>query len=167
MFSILEREITLCFINRKFKFLNLNSSYIFDKFQSIEANFSFYLQTWRDKVVVTKQEEHINLIKFNFNYFKKADLYNLNSIPTVFKIFLHLRDDINVSVSYIHESVPLIFEKTLVIFKIKGDMVKAHWDKIGVTFKDKLSQENILFLENYVKISNLETIKAENLKKEN
>ena len=46
-------------------------------------------------------------------------------------------------------------------------MVKAHWDKIGVTFKDKLSQENILFLENYVRISNLETIKAENLNKEN
>ena len=46
-------------------------------------------------------------------------------------------------------------------------MVKAYWDKISFTFKKNLNQENILFLENYVWISNLKTIKVENFKKEN
>ena len=39
--------------------------------------------------------------------------------------------------------------------------------KSGVTFKEDLSQENILFLENYVWISNIDEIHVENLKKEN
>ena len=46
-------------------------------------------------------------------------------------------------------------------------MVKAHWDKIGFTFEQDLSQENLLFLENYVWISNFEGMAVENLKKEN
>ena len=46
-------------------------------------------------------------------------------------------------------------------------MVKAYWDKIGFTFKTNLSQENILFLENYVWISNLDRIAVKNLKKDN
>ena len=45
-------------------------------------------------------------------------------------------------------------------------MVKAHWDKIGVTFEEDLSKENILFFENYVWISNIQKIHVENLKKE-
>ena len=39
--------------------------------------------------------------------------------------------------------------------------------KSGFTFKDNFSQENILFLENYVWIFNFEEIHVENLKKEN
>ena len=39
--------------------------------------------------------------------------------------------------------------------------------KSGFTFNDNFSQENILFLENYVWIFNFEEIHAENLKKEN
>ena len=46
-------------------------------------------------------------------------------------------------------------------------MVKAHWDKIGVTFEEDLNQEDILFLENYIWIFNFKTIKLENLRKEN
>ena len=58
-------------------------------------------------------------------------------------------------------------KKTLVLVKTKDDMVKAHWDKIGFTFEQDLSQENLLFLENYVWISNFEGMAVENLKKEN
>ena len=64
-------------------------------------------------------------------------------------------------------SDPLIFEKTLVLFKTKDDMNKAYWDKIGVIFGEDLSQENILFLENYVWISNFQEIHVENVKKVN
>ena len=46
-------------------------------------------------------------------------------------------------------------------------MVKAYWDKIGCNFKENSSQENILFLENYVWISNLERIAIEKFKKDN
>ena len=46
-------------------------------------------------------------------------------------------------------------------------MVKAYWDKIGCHFKENFSQENILFLENYVWISNFEEINIVNLKREN
>ena len=46
-------------------------------------------------------------------------------------------------------------------------MIKAYWDKIGFTFKKNLSQENILFVENYTWIFNFEEIHVENLKKEN
>ena len=46
-------------------------------------------------------------------------------------------------------------------------MVKAYWFKIGFTFNRNLSRENILFLENYVWISNLYKISIENFKKEN
>ena len=46
-------------------------------------------------------------------------------------------------------------------------MVKAYWDKIWLAFENDLSQENILFLENYIWISNIKTIDVENLKKEN
>ena len=62
---------------------------------------------------------------------------------------------------------PLIFEKTVVIFKTKDDIVKAYWDKISFTFVKDLNQENILFLENYVWIFNIERIAIENFKKEN
>ena len=62
---------------------------------------------------------------------------------------------------------PLIFVKTVVIFKTKDDIVKAYWDKIGVIFGEDLSQENILFLENYVWISNFQEIHVENVMKEN
>ena len=44
-------------------------------------------------------------------------------------------------------------------------MVKAYWDKIGFTFEKDLGQENLLFLENYVWISNFERIDIENFKK--
>ena len=46
-------------------------------------------------------------------------------------------------------------------------MVKAYWDKIGLTFINDFSQENILFLENYVWISNFKEMHVKNLKKEN
>ena len=46
-------------------------------------------------------------------------------------------------------------------------MAKAYWDNIRFTFKENSSQENILFLENYVCISNLKTINVQNFKKEN
>ena len=36
-----------------------------------------------------------------------------------------------------------MFEETVVILKIKDDIVKAYWDKIGFSFKVNLSQENI------------------------
>ena len=80
---------------------------------------------------------------------------------------MHLREDINVSFGEVDEYDPVKLEKTLVLFKTKRHMVKAHWDKIGVTFENNLSQENILFLENYVWISNFKRITIENLKKEN
>ena len=80
---------------------------------------------------------------------------------------MRLREDINVSFGDVDESDPLKFEKTLVLVKTKDDMVKAYWDKIGFTFEENLSQENLLFLENYVWISNFERIKVENFKKEN
>ena len=80
---------------------------------------------------------------------------------------MHLREDINVSFGRVDFLNPLQLEKTLVIFKTKDDIIKAYWDKIGVYFKTKLSQKNILFLENYVWITNVENISVENLKKEN
>ena len=46
-------------------------------------------------------------------------------------------------------------------------MIKAYWDEIGFTFEEDLNQENILFLENYVWISNIKEIYVENFKKEN
>ena len=60
-----------------------------------------------------------------------------------------------------------MFEKTLVVFKAKDNIVKAYWDNIGFSFDENSSQENILFLENYVWIFNIEAIDVENLKKEN
>ena len=63
---------------------------------------------------------------------------------------MHLREDINVSFGYVNEYDSLKLEKTLALFKIKDDMIKAYWDKIGVTFEKDLSQEKILFLENYI-----------------
>ena len=80
---------------------------------------------------------------------------------------MHFQEDINFSFGSIYESDPLKFEKTLVIFKTKDDMVEAYWDKIGCSFDNNLSQENILFLENYIWISNIEAIAVENFKKEN
>ena len=80
---------------------------------------------------------------------------------------MHLREDINVSFGWILERAPLLFEKTLVLFKTKDDMVKAHWDNIGFSFDKNLSQKNILFHENYVWISNFKTINFEKFKKEN
>ena len=133
----------------------------------MKTNFSFHLQTWRNKVVVRKKEENINWFNLISISWKKPDLSSLSSISSLFTIFLNLREDINVSLGDVNESDPLIFEKTLVIFKTKDDMVKAYWDKISFTFKTRLNQENILFLENYVWISNLETIKVEKFKKEN
>ena len=62
---------------------------------------------------------------------------------------------------------PLIFEKTVVIFKTKDDIVKAYWDQIGLRFEKDLNQENILFLENYICISNINKINVNNLKREN
>ena len=99
----------------------------------------------------------------------KSDLPRLSTISSLFRIFLHLREDINVSFGSVSLNDPLKFEKTLVIFKIKDDVIKAHWDKIGGTFGEDLSQESILFLENYVWISNIKVIVIviENLKKEN
>ena len=44
-------------------------------------------------------------------------------------------------------------------------MIKAYWDK--VEFTEDLRKENILFLENYVKILNFYPIHVENLKIEN
>ena len=80
---------------------------------------------------------------------------------------MHLREDINVSFGWLIIRDPLKFEKTLVIFKTKDDIIKAYWDKISFTFEKDLSQENILFLENYVWIYNIKKIHAENFKKEN
>ena len=80
---------------------------------------------------------------------------------------MHLSEDINVSFGEVSETDPLIFEKLLVTFKTKEDMVKAYWDKIAFTFVKDLNQENILFLENYVWIFNIERIAIENFKKEN
>ena len=97
----------------------------------------------------------------------KADLSFLISISSLSKIFLHIREDINVSFGYVYESAPINFEKTLVLFKTNDDMIKVYWDNIGFYFDKNLNQENILFLENYVWISNLETINVENFKKEN
>ena len=58
-------------------------------------------------------------------------------------------------------------KKTLVIFKSKDDIIKTYWDKIEFRFVKDLNQENILFLENYVWISNINEINIENLKREN
>ena len=58
-------------------------------------------------------------------------------------------------------------KKTLVIFKTNDDIIKTYWDKIGFRFEEDLNQENILFLENYVWISNIKEIHVENLKREN
>ena len=80
---------------------------------------------------------------------------------------MYFQEDINFSFGSIYESDPLKFEKALVIFKTKDDMVEAYWDKIGFSFDKNFSQENILFLENYVWISNIEAIAAEDIKKEN
>ena len=79
---------------------------------------------------------------------------------------MHLREDVNVSFGRVKETDPLKFEETLVIFKTKDDIIKAYWDNIGFTFKEKLSQENILFLENYVWIYNFKETAVKNLKKE-
>ena len=98
---------------------------------------------------------------------KKAGLPYLSSISSVFRIILHLREDINVSFGSVSELTPLKFEKTVVLFKTKDDIVKAYWDKIGFTFEKNSSQEKILFLENYVWVSNLEAINVENVEKEN
>ena len=49
-------------------------------------------------------------------------------------MFLYLRKDINVSFGNVSETNPLIFEKTVVLFKTKDGMVKAYWDKIGCYF---------------------------------
>ena len=46
-------------------------------------------------------------------------------------------------------------------------MVKAYWNNIVFSFDKNLSQENILFLENYVWISNFKEIVIENSKKKN
>ena len=119
------------------------------------------------RTVVRKQEENIILLNLISITEKKADLPYLNSISSLSWIFLYLRKDINISFGSIYESDPLKFEKTVVLFKSKDDMVKAYWDEISFTFKYKLWQENILFLDNYVWISNLKTIKVENFKKEN
>ena len=80
---------------------------------------------------------------------------------------MHLREDINVSFGRVNEWDPLQLEKTLVLFKTKDDIIKAYWDKIGFRFVNDLNQENILFLENYVWISNIREINIENLKREN
>ena len=80
---------------------------------------------------------------------------------------MHLREDINVSFGKVDEYDSLELEKTLVIFKIKDDIIKTYWDKIGFRFVNDLNQENILFLENYVWISNIREINIENLKREN
>ena len=80
---------------------------------------------------------------------------------------MNLRKDINVSFGHVYETDPLIFEKTVVLFKTKDDIIKVYWDKIGFIFEKDLSQENILFLENYIWISNLERIAIDNFKKEN
>ena len=46
-------------------------------------------------------------------------------------------------------------------------MIKAYWDEIGFSFDENSSQENILFLDNYIWISNFKEMYARNLKKEN
>ena len=46
-------------------------------------------------------------------------------------------------------------------------MVKAYWDKIGCYLKENERQENVLFLEDYLWISNLISINVKKFKKEN